>query len=236
MSRSLFWGQVTDVRGWFNDNVSDELLKATVEKVLGGNRDAAIGISSNVKDGTYTRSVAKDLFPHIRRARIESCLFGLESEFPSISVQSLLNSTKSHYHTRIRSGNVILTASSVLTPRGLVREAEFRNHYASAQFKFDINQYGTLSPVTLELASSDELLYGIILYCPAEGNRFEIGSIHLGFPNQDCTGYVDCVDLMKVFPNALKRTEVEEIQDQAIVKLLLEQAEAFLPGRDREAK
>ena len=142
-------GQVTDVRGWFNDNVSDELLKATVEKVLGGNRDAAIGISPNVKDGTYTRSVAKDLFPHIRRARIESCLFGLESEFPSISVQSLLNSTKSHYHTRIRSGNVILTASSVLTPRGLVREAEFRNHYASAQFKFDINQYGTLSPVTL---------------------------------------------------------------------------------------
>ena len=220
-------GNILDVRDYLRDNVSNEMLAAATKKVIGGNRDAARGIGADVKEGKYAKQAARDLFPYLRRARIESCLLDLTTEFPNIKVTAQLNKTCTNYHTRIVAGNVIMTASAVLKPKGIVREADYRNNYAGPQLRFGTDSSKNFVPVELDTSSSDELLYGIILYCPAENNRFEIGSVHLGFPNWNCTKYVDCIDLMKLFPETTRKTEVEQIQDEATVKLLLDDEEIF---------
>ena len=77
------------------------------------------------------------------------------------------------------------------------------------------------------------LLYSIVLYCAADHNRFEIGSVCVGFPNTDCTTYVDKMDLMRLFPETTKKTDVEQIQDQAIVNLLLDEEAIFSERAER---
>ena len=122
-----------------------------------------------------------------------------------------------------------MTASAVLTPYGIVREADYRNHYAGPQMRlFDLDSNSNLSHAEfVEDPSSDDVLFGLILYGAADKNRFDIGSVRVGFPNSDCTKYVDKMDLMRLFPEAATKTPVEQIEDQAIVDLLLDEEVIF---------
>ena len=234
-------GNIPDAKGFFRANVSDEILATIVKKIQGGTRDAASRICDHVKEGVYTKHVARDLFPYNRRGTIETRLFDLSSEcskFSNLTVTSELNKTRTNYHTLIRVGNVVMTVSAVLTPWGIVREADFRNAYAGPQMRlFNLDNESNLSVAQfVEEPSSDDLLYGIILYCAADNNPFEIGSVRVGFPNTDCTKYVDKMDLMRLFPETTKRTDVEQIQDQAIVNLLLDEEEIFSAREERSAE
>ena len=222
--------QTDELKFSFRANIPDDVLASAVKHIHGGTRDAARRICESVLEGTYTKQVARDLFPHIRRAAIESRLFTLSTEYQDVIVTSRLNKTKNHHHTLIRVGQVLMTASSVLTPYGIVREADFRNSYAAGpQMRFDIDSRSSLSVVSRDDEESiDDLLYGIILYCPADNNRFEIGSIVVGFPNHDCSRYVDRLDLLRLFPETAKKTEVELIEDQAVVDLLLDEEETMV--------
>ena len=228
-------GNILDTKEFFRANVSDEILAIIVKKIQGGTRDAASRLCGDVKEGIYTKHVARDLFPYKRRGTIETRLFDLASEFSDVTVTSELNKTKTNYHTLIRVGNVIMTASAVVTPYGIVREASFRNSYAGPQMRlFDVDNESNLSVAQfVEEPSSDDLLYGIILYCAADNNIFEIGSVRVGFPNTDCTNYVDKMDLMRLFPETTKKTDVEQIQDQAVVNLLLDEEEIFSARTER---
>ena len=228
-------GNILDAKGFFRANVSDEILANIVKNIQGGTRDAASRICDHVKEGVYTKHVARDLFPYNRRGTIETRLFDLSSEFSNVTVTSELNKTLTNYHTLIRVGNVVMTASAVLTPWGIVREADFRNDYSGPQIRlFNLDNESNLSVAQfVEEPSSDDLLYGIILYCAADNNRFEIGSVRVGFPNTDCTKYVDKMDLMRLFPETTKKTDVEQIQDQAIVNLLLDEEEIFSAREER---
>ena len=224
-------GNIVDTKGYFRANVSDEMLATIVKKIQGGTRDAARRTCDYVKDGIYTKHVARDLFPHARRAAVETCLFDLAVEFPLVKVASRPNKTLSSYHTEIRVGNVVMTASAVLTPYGMVREADFRNSYAGPQIRlFDLDWKSNLTVAKFEeQPSDDDLVYGIILYCAADRNRFEIGSVRVGFPNEDCSAYRDKMDLMRLFPETARKTDVEQIQDQAVVNLLLDEDGIFSP-------
>ena len=218
-------GNILDAKTFFRANVSDEILATIVKKIQGGSRDAASRICGYVREGIYTKRVARDLFPYVRRGTIETRLFDLASKFPDVIVTSELNKTKTNYHTLIRVGNVILTASAVLTPYGIVREASFRNSYAGRQMRlFDLDNGSDLSVAQfVKEPFSDDLLYGIILYCAADNNIFDVGSVRVGFPNANCTNYLDKMDLTRLFPETTKKTEVEQIQDQAVVNLLLDE-------------
>ena len=231
-------GNIPDAKGFFRANVSDEILATIVKKIQGGTRDAASRIYDHVKEGVYTKHVARDLFPYNRRATIETRLFDLSSEcskFSNLTVTSELNKTRTNYHTLIRVGNVVMTASAVSTPYGIVTEADFRNDYAGPQMRlFNLDNESNLSVAQfVEEPSSDDLLYGIILYCAAHNNPFEIGTVRVGFPNTNCTKYVDKMDLMRLFPETTKKTGVEQIQDQAIVNLLLDEEEIFSAREER---
>ncbi len=75
-------GNILNHREYFFSNVPNDVLGGIVRKVVGGTRDAAQGIGSDVKEGRYTKHAARDLFPYTRRGRIETCFFDLSSEFP----------------------------------------------------------------------------------------------------------------------------------------------------------
>ena len=220
-------GNFVDAKGFFRANVGDEILASVVRTIHRGNRDAARRICEQVKEGVYSKHVARDLFPHTRRASIETRLFDLTSEFPDVRITSHPNRTLNSYHTEIRVGKVVMTASSVLTPYGMVREAEFRNRYAGPQMRlFNLDSMNQLMIPRFEKDPSDnDVLYAIVLYCAAENNRFEVGTVCVGFPNNDCTAYRDKMDLMRLFPETVKKTDVEQIQDQAVVNLLLDEEE-----------
>ena len=222
-------GNIVDAKRFFRANVDDQILAAIVKKIQGGTRDAAKQMCDQVKEGSYTKNVARDLFPHVRRATVETRFFDLASEIPIVEVSSWPNKTLNNNHTVIRVGSVVMTASAVLTPYGMVREADFRNSYAGPQMRlFDLDDKSNFRvPIFEKRPSDDDLLYGIVLYCAAENNRFEIGSVRVGFPNAACTAYRDKMDLMRLFPETAKKTEVEQIQDQAIVNLLLEEGDTF---------
>ena len=224
-------GNIIDTKGFFRANVPDEILATIVKTIREGTRDAARRIRDHVEEGIYTRHVARDLFPHTRRATVETRLFDLASEFPLVKVASRPNRALNNCHTEIRVGNVIMTASAVLTPYGMVREADFRNGYAGPQMRlFNLDGKSNLTVAQFERhPSDDDLLYAIILYCAAYNNRFEIGSVRVGFPNEDCTAYRDRMDLMRLFPETTKKTDVEQIEDQAIVNLLLDENELLPP-------
>ena len=227
-------GNIIDVKGFFRANVADEILATIVKKIQCGTRDATRQICDHVKEGIYTKYVARDLFPHIRRANIETRLFDLTSGFPDVKVTSQPNKTLNNYHTEIRVGNVIMTASAVLTPYGVVREADFRNRYAGPQMRlFDLDSKNNLTVAQFDKEpSNNDLLYGIILYCATDNNRFGVSSVRIGFPNDDCTAYRDKMDLMRLFPETSQKTEVEQIQDEAIVNLLLDEEEMF-PAQEK---
>ena len=220
-------GNFVDAKGFFRANVTDEILASMVKTIHRGNRDAAGRICDQVKEGIYSKYVARDLFPHTRRATIETRLFDLSFEFPNVTVTSQPNKTLNNYHTEIRVGNVVMTVSAVLTPYGMVREADFRNRYAGPQIRlFDLYSMNNLiTPRFEKEPSNGDVLYGIVLYCAAENNRFEVGAVCVGFPNNDCTAYRDKMDLMRLFPETAKKTDVEEIQDQAVVNLLLDEGD-----------
>ena len=78
-------GNILDAKQFFRANVSDEILAAIVKKIQGGNRDAARRICDHVKEGIYTKHVARDLFPYNRRATIETRLFDLTSQFSDVT-------------------------------------------------------------------------------------------------------------------------------------------------------
>ena len=228
-------GNILDAKEFFRANVNDEILATIVRTIQDGTRDAARQICDHVREGIYTKHVARDLFPHTHRATVETRFFDLAAEFPIVEVTSWPNKTLSNYHTEMRVGNVVMTASAVVTPYGMVREADFRNSYAGSQMPlFDLDGKNNLTvPQFEEQPSNDDLLYGIILYCAAENNRFEIGSVRVGFPNNDCTAYRDKMDLMRLFPETAKKTDMEQIQDQAIVNLLLDEAD-ISPAQDKQ--
>ena len=70
-------GNILDAKAFFRANVSDELLATIVKKIQGGTRDAASRICGDVREGIYTKRVARDLFPYVRRGTIETRLFDL---------------------------------------------------------------------------------------------------------------------------------------------------------------
>ena len=84
-------GNIVDAKAYFRANVSDEILAAIVKKIKGGTRDAARRMSEDVKEGIYTKPVARDLFPYTRRASIETRLHDLISEFSGVAVTSQPN-------------------------------------------------------------------------------------------------------------------------------------------------
>ena len=132
-------------------------------------------------------------------------------------------------HVVIRFKNVVLTASQVQEISKIVRPARFRKEYAAIaggnhgwiQMSFDIGIDNSFYILKYDLSRVyDGKIYGIILYESSPRSASRIGSVAIGFPNSNCSRYVDVVRLNGLSSNRVSAEE-EEIQDLAHVELLL---------------
>jgi hypothetical protein len=165
----------------------------------------------------YDHPELHDLLPHVRRAKFERDMRLLATRFGFTGFAER-NARKTSFHSQVKAGNVILTASAVASPKTVVRRAEFRQTLARD------------SQLTLWSDSDDKAgaaYYSLYIHGPIvtpQGLSLpKLGFAHLVFPDRFLTKYIGGVDLLANYaaerdPSNLA---VEEIQRATIT--LLEQ-------------
>ncbi len=207
-----------DPKEFFNAHVPKELQQDIVRAVLRGYVDA----NDEIRFAEYQQEEAHDLFPYVRRCRIDRYLRQLSMKHPEVDTRAELNTARNSYHTYIRSGDVMLTASVVDRPTDLAREAQFRNEYAGRQTRFDVDAERNTLKVMNSPPPLDGLLYGIILHGPDKENRTLPAFIRVAFPDRCCSSYIDHVDLDLPYAEVVEEMwlgRAEVVADEAEVKL-----------------
>lgn len=155
---------------------------------------------------------ARDLFPHNLRCLVDEHLIGTATHFDRLEPANKLNSAKNSNHVEIWGPSVVLTASTVKSPRQFVRRANFREALASC------NQL-TLFPEFAPRPAGNQV-YGIIVHGYGDGRRDKVDFVCLGIPDDDYSAYVLVVDLLDyyavdLYPEINKET-IEDIAEPKI--------------------
>lgn len=166
---------------------------------------------------------SKNVFPYGLNAHIDSNLLAL-NKYRGLKATSEINEARNWRYTLISYENIRLTASNVDSPMTSPRHSSFRNDLAYCQFRLDI-QNGNLEPCQLT-DMGDKIIYGLVIHCPATDNPFVPAFVHIAFPNESCSDYLDRINLFNEYPDMLKslRSEgTEQIPDKSEVKLHIQE-------------
>ena len=174
------------------------------------------------------------MFPHERRAHVETRLQALPENFVGLHVESRFNRV-GNCHRLILMPGVLLTVSAVPTPSRMVRPNKHRKLYASGaagnidfrQSFFMVDDHNKFMIGRHDTAILKQgLIYGVVFYSPAEDNPLGVGSVGIGFPDARYRRYVETLNLTKMFSRLSAPTVVEQVEDLAKVELLLRDSEA----------
>lgn len=146
---------------------------------------------------------AKDTRGHVLRGHVETGLRRLASDF-GFETESRLNSQRSYYHTLVRIGRILLTASSVNYPSCKPRRADFRNSYAAnGQLSFSKNNFDLCS----------DSLYAVFRYGPLQAQSPSIATV--SFPSEDWKSLLENINLLGLFPGVIQLPilDQEEVQE-----------------------
>ena len=213
----------------FRQLVPDDVLLAMVGCIRQGPRDAAKQLREAIALEWFSKPEAKDVFPHKRRAHVETKLQGLPEQFPGLKVKPRFNRV-GNCHRVLSLPGVLMTVSAVPNPCRMVRPSAHRKLYASgAEGNQDFRQcFFTIGSCNSLVVGEHDLsvlergqIYGILFYSPASDNPLGVGYIGIGFPDHTCTRYVEVLNLTKLFPSAAVTTAVERVEDLAAVEMLL---------------
>ena len=155
-----------------------------------------------------------------RRGKLEGFMRDV-AEMEGIEAEVVKSKKSGWYHTELRSGPIILTASSVQTPCDLVEEAEFRLTLAR-------DSQDVLWAEPKDVPSTDAHLYVLLLHSrsnwvsPADQLRFGHlpGSAYLAYPLPDLSGYVHDIDLFARFPHVVDSFLPREWDTEAKVRFM----------------
>jgi hypothetical protein len=163
----------------------------------------------------------RNVFPYGLNAHIDNNLLALNNKYEGLVATSEVNKARNWRYTLISYENIRLTASNVDSPETSPRDSSFRNDLAHCQFRWDIANNGDLEPCEL-IEMGDKIIYGLIIHSPASDNPVIPAFIHIAFPNEDCSGYLDRIDLFSEYPDlveSLRSEDMEKIPDRSEVKL-----------------
>jgi len=153
---------------------------------------------------------ARDTRSHYLRGIVETRLKEVSSNYLCMTAESCLNKKRSSSHTLVKSGHLYLTASSVHTPTSKPRKAEFRDIYQS-------NGQGELFETEKNL-QGDNPIYAVLLY--GSPQLYSPSFVRLAFPSHHWNKYVESIDLIAKFPDAISKfAQTEEMQEPSIEKL-----------------
>lgn len=202
MMESSYCSQYESV---FNESVCDDWCLG----VLGAIDDAYKETNKFCRYPRFGEQPAHDTRSTILRGLIETRLKDISSDLGMIS-ESRHNKRRSASHTWVKAGNLYLTASSVHTPQGKPRQADFRDIYQS-------NGQGELLETEKNL-QSDDLVYAVLLYGSPQLSSPSF--VRIAFPSRHWTKYVESIDLMARYPDAISKVaRTEEMQEPSIEKL-----------------
>ncbi len=159
---------------------------------------------------------AHDLYPHVRRARIEGQLRGL-ARMHGITASAERNHAGTSNYTLLTSGNVLLTANAVDHPNVIVRRAVFRETFARAS---QLKLFG--DEEVPEQPSKGPLLYAILLHGPDVLNRAVPEFAHIVFPDETCQQYaarINLFDRFRTLVDELRGVEEEVVADNLDVRI-----------------
>ena len=162
--------------------------------------------------GDHPSEQARDLFPHNLRCLVDEHLIATASHFKRLEPTNKLNGAKNSNHVEVWGGSVVLTASTVRSPRQFVRRSNFREALATW------NQL-TLFPDFAPRPAGNQV-YGIIIHGYGDGGRDKVDFVCLGIPDDDYSAYVLVVDLLNYYAIDLyPEIRKETIEDMAEPKI-----------------
>lgn len=182
---------------------------------------AAHAIAHEEAYGTYADTEAENVLPYSRRGYLEGGMRDVAAMVPGVTAKAFKSPRSSWNHTEIRSGRVVITASAVQTPCGLVEPSEFRTTLArSAQ--------GVLWPEPGDEPDDSTPLYVLFLHGRSTWVKKEdkakygklLGSAYLALPAPDLTSYVHSINLFEKFPAIVADNMPREWDEEAKVSYL----------------
>jgi hypothetical protein len=210
-----------ELEAMFSEHMSPKFLERLLRAVFAAHKVAREECSANFKDPE-----ADNLLGFYRRAKLEGFMRDT-AQMEGIGAHVVKSKLSPWNHTELRSGPVVLTASSVQTPCDLVEEADFRTTLARG------NQ-DALWPEPGDVPPADAPLYVILLHSKSRWSRgdqtqfgYLPGSAYLAFPLPDLSGYAHDIDLFDRFPRVVDSHLPQEWDDEAKVRYLVQTRKAL---------
>lgn len=123
------------------------------------------------------------------------------------------------YHTEVRSGPLVLTASTVIAPGAMVDLADYRKGLAqSNQLRLWEDDPPEDAPLYILLIHSRSR------WLPSDVSKYGHlpGSIYLAYPAADFEYYVHDINLMDRYPDIVRKYVPQDWDEEAIVKYLMQ--------------
>ena len=200
----------------FPKGAAEDILRLTYE-----------GYSNNskfMKAQELQPGPSRNVFPCNLCAHIDSNLLALSNKYQGLKATSSINRALNWRYTLISYENIRITASHVDSSMASPRDSTFRNYFASCQYSFEDNN-GKLEPCQL-IAIEDNIIYALIIHGPAIDNPNIPAFIHIAFPNEQCSSYLDRINLFDQYPGLtelIRNDGRENIQVTADVKLHIQE-------------
>lgn len=160
----------------------------------------------------FCAAQARDLLPHVRRAKVDELLWAVAKRFECLKTSVCLNDARNCRHVRVRADSIVLTANAVNGPSEMVRRALFRDTLAES------NQF-LLFPEMDDRPRGDAC-FAMILHGPLDLDWPRVEFVYLAFPANDSRSYLKRINLASYCKVDLHASVREEtIEDIAIAKL-----------------
>lgn len=180
---------------------------------------AAHKIASEECGANFKPPEADNILGHYRRAKLEGFMRDT-ADMAGVHSDVVRSRMSAWNHTELRSGPVVLTASSVQSPCDLVEEADFRMTLAR-------DNQGVLWPEPGDESPPDAHLYVLLLHSKSrwpyeDRTRYGHlpGSAYLAFPLPDLSGYAHEINLFDKFPRVVDSLLPQEWDTEAKVRYL----------------
>jgi hypothetical protein len=198
----------------------DDAPQELFERLLRGTF-AAHKIAYEDTYGTHADTEAENALPYNRRAHLEGAMRDAAAMVPGVSSRVVRSSRSSWNHTELRSGRVVITASTVQSPCGLVEPSEFRTTLARSS-------QGVLWPEPGDVPGDTTPLYALFLHGRSVWARREdkekygklLGSAYIALPAPDLRSYVHEINLFDLFPDVVADNFPREWDEEAKVSYL----------------
>jgi len=181
---------------------------------------AAHKVAAEECSATFDHPEAENILGFYRRAKLEGFMRDV-ARMERVHAEVVRSKKSSWNHTELRSGPIVLTASSVQTPCDLVEEADFRTTLAR-------DSQGYLWPEPGDEPEPDAQLYVLLLHSKSrwtnrdDQTRFGHlpGSAYLAYPAPDLSSYVHEINLFKKFPRVIESLLPQEWGTEARIRYL----------------